>query len=127
MISHVSLGVRSLASSTRFFDACLSALGYERLYATEKVSGYGPPGGDAGLDVFQITPGAPPSAMLGLHVAFEAPSRAAVEAFHAAAIAAGGSDAGAPGLRPQYHATYYAAFVFDLDGHKIEAVYQGVV
>src|SRR5919198_4030997 len=108
MISHVSLGVRSLVSSTRFFDACLSALGYERLYATEKVSGYGRRGGDAGLDLFQITPDAAQSTIQGFHVAFEARSRAAVEVFHAAAMAAGGSDAGAPGGRPQYHARYYA-------------------
>jgi catechol 2,3-dioxygenase-like lactoylglutathione lyase family enzyme len=57
-----------------------------------------------------------------VHLAFTAPNRAAVDAFHAAALAAGGMDNGAPGLRPHYHATYYAAFVYDLDGNNIEAV-----
>lgn len=125
MISHVSLGVRSLASSTRFFDACLSTLGYVRLYGTEKVSGYGPPGGDAALDVFQIGAEEPRRSIPGFHLAFDAPGRTAVDDFHAAAIAAGGSDAGPPGLRPRYHGRYYAAFVLDVDGHKLEAVYQG--
>lgn len=125
MIGHVSLGARSLPASTRFFDACLAPLGYVRLYATEKVSGYGPPGADAGLDVFQIRAEEPRRSIPGFHLALEAPSRAAVDAFHAAAIAAGGADAGPPGLRPQYHARYYAAFVIDPDGHKIEAVFQG--
>jgi len=125
VISHVSLGVTSLASSTRFYDACLSALGYVRLYGTEKVSGYGPPGGDAALDVFQVGSQERLSPVAGFHVAFDAPSRAAVEAFHVAALAAGGTDAGPPGLRPQYHERYFAAFVLDLDGHKIEAVHQG--
>ncbi len=124
MISHASLGVRSLASSTRFFDACLSALGYVRLYGTDKVSGYGRPGGEAALDLFPIGPADAPRTIPGFHLALDAPSRAAVGAFHAAAIAAGGADAGAPGLRPQYHERYYAAFVLDLDGHKIEAVHQ---
>lgn len=125
MISHVSLGARDLPSSTRFFDACLSALGWVRLYATERVSGYGKAGGASGLDVFPVAGSGEPRPIPGFHVAFEAPSRAAVDAFHAAAIAAGGADAGAPGLRPQYHDRYYAAFVLDLDGHKLEAVYQG--
>ncbi len=125
MISHVSLGVRNLASSTGFFDACLSALGYVRLYGTEKVSGYGPAAGDAALDLFQIGSEDTRSTSPGFHLAFEAPSRIAVDAFHAAAMAAGGSDAGPPGVRPQYHGRYYAAFVLDLDDHKIEAVYQG--
>lgn len=124
MISHVSLGAHDLPRSTRFFDACLSALGYVRLYASERVSGYGRPGGDAGLDVFAIRPDAPQREIPGFHVAFEAPDQAAVEAFHAAALAAGGVDAGAPGLRPQYGPGYFAAFVIDPDGHRIEAVHQ---
>jgi catechol 2,3-dioxygenase-like lactoylglutathione lyase family enzyme len=125
MISHVSLGARNLAAATRFFDACLSALGYVRLYGTERVSGYGTAGRDASLDVFQLREEEEARAIPGFHLAFEAPSRAAVDAFHAAAIGAGGSDAGAPGPRPQYHDRYYAAFVLDLDGRKLEAVYQG--
>jgi catechol 2,3-dioxygenase-like lactoylglutathione lyase family enzyme len=125
VLSHVSLGARDLAASTRFFDACLSALGYARLYSSEKASGYGPPGGEAGLDVFRVRSDAPIAPVPGFHLAFDAPGRAAVDAFHAAALAAGGTDAGAPGLRAEYHARYYAAFVLDPDGRKIEAVYQG--
>jgi catechol 2,3-dioxygenase-like lactoylglutathione lyase family enzyme len=125
MISHVSLGARDLPRSTRFFDACLSALGYAHLYASEKVSGYGSPGDAAAkLDVFAIAPDEPARAPRGFHVAFEAETPAAVRAFHAAALAAGGSDAGGPGLRPQYGEGYFAAFVLDPDGHKIEAVHQ---
>lgn len=67
-------------------------------------------------------PGPAPVTPEGQHVAFRAPSRAAVDAFHRAALAAGGRDNGAPGLRPRYHAAYYAAFVLDPDGHRIEAV-----
>ena len=124
MLSHVSLGVRDLAGSTRFYDACLAALGYVRLYGSERYSGYGPPGGDAPLDLHQIAPNEPRRTFPGLHVAFAAPSRDAVAAFHAAAISAGGTDAGPPGLRPRYHERYYAAFVLDPDGHKLEAVHQ---
>jgi catechol 2,3-dioxygenase-like lactoylglutathione lyase family enzyme len=123
VISHLSLGVRDLAASTALYDRCLAPLGYVRLYATERVSGYGPPGADASLDLFQLGAADPSSPIAGFHLAFEAPSRAAVDAFHQAALAAGGTDSGPPGLRPQYGEGYYAAFVLDLDGHKLEAVH----
>jgi len=85
--------------------------------------GFGPKGGGDKLALFYkpqqaIAPGP------GFHLAFNAPSREAVDAFHAAAVIAGGTDCGAPGLRPQYSATYYAAYVIDLDGYKLEAVHQ---
>lgn len=124
MISHVSISVRDLAAATRLYDAALAALGYVRLYGTATVSGYGHAGaaaGEAALDVFAVA-GAPTTGVPGFHLAFEAPTRAAVDAFHAAALAAGAKDAGAPGLRPGYGEGYYAAFVLDLDGHKLEAV-----
>ena len=86
--------------------------------------GFGPPGKEAdfqsGKPSFWIGRNAQPSGPL--HVAFVAPSRAAVDAFYAAALKAGGRDNGAPGLRPHYHPNYYAAFVFDLDGNNVEAV-----
>jgi len=125
VISHLSLGVRDLAASTAHYDACLGALGYVRLYGTDRVSGYGPPGGDASLDLFQLGAEEEPPRIPGFHLAFRAPSPAAVEAFHRTGLAAGGIDAGPPGLRPQYGDGYYAAFVLDLDGHKLEAVHQG--
>ena len=74
---------------------------------------------DPGGDFWVLAAAEPPQT---LHFAFSAATREAVDAFHAAALAAGGRDNGAPGLRPQYHARYYAAFVLDLDGHNIEAV-----
>jgi catechol 2,3-dioxygenase-like lactoylglutathione lyase family enzyme len=122
MIDHLSLGVRDLAASTRFYDACLAPLGYVRLYASEKGAGYGPPGGEGALDLFAVPGRGAPTPLPGFHVAVTAPTRAAVEAFHAAALAAGGADAGGPGLRPRYGPGYYAAFVVDPDGHKVEAV-----
>lgn len=123
MISHLSLGVRDLAASTALYDRCLAPLGYVRRYATERVSGYGPPGADASLDLFQVGAGSTRSPIAGFHLAFEAPSLAAVDAFHREALTAGGIDSGQPGLRPQYGDGYYAAFVLDLDGHKLEAVH----
>jgi len=124
MIDHISLRVRDIARARAFYDAVLAPLGYQRLYDYPDASGYGPPrphplkeqalpfwlGQDEG------------AAALSGHLCFTAPSRAAVDAFHRAALAAGGRVDGEPGLRPQYHATYYAAFVIDPDGHKIEAV-----
>ena len=82
--------------------------------------GFGPPGQEDKLAIFG-RPGEARAPGAGFHVCFTAPARAAVDAFHAAALAAGGTDAGAPGHRPHYGADYYAAFVFDLDGHKLEA------
>jgi catechol 2,3-dioxygenase-like lactoylglutathione lyase family enzyme len=124
MIDHVSLGVRDLGRAMRFYDAALGALGYARLGHSERWAGYGVPGDlDERLTLF-----AAPDARAagpGVHLAFTAPSAAAVDAFHRAALAGGGSDDGAPGPRPRYGAGYYAAFVRDPDGHKLEAVHHG--
>ena len=76
--------------------------------------------GPEGSEDFWIAPGEPTAPV---HIAFAAPDRATVDAFHAAALAAGGRDNGRPGLRPQYHAGYYAAYVFDPDGNNVEAVF----
>lgn len=124
MIDHVSLGVGDLAASRAFYDAVLAPLGYRRGYDLDDASGYGAsaphPLKEQALP-FWIGH-EPAGAALSGHVCFTAPSRAAVDAFHAAALAAGGRDNGKPGLRPHYHAHYYAAFVIDPDGHRIEAV-----
>ena len=124
MIDHVSLGVGDLAASRAFYDAVLAPLGYRRRYDLDDASGYGAsaphPLKEQALP-FWIGH-APAGAALSGHVCFTAPSRAAVDAFHRAALAAGGRDNGKPGLRPHYHANYYAAFVIDPDGHRIEAV-----
>jgi catechol 2,3-dioxygenase-like lactoylglutathione lyase family enzyme len=125
MIDHLSIGVGDLARSRAFYDAVLAPLGYRRVYDFDEGSGYGRdephPLKEQALP-FWILQHRTVKANLGLHICFSAPSREAVDAFHAAALAAGGLDNGKPGPRPQYHANYYAAFAFDLDGHKIEAV-----
>ncbi|MEM6926915.1 MAG: VOC family protein [Myxococcota bacterium] len=123
MLSHLSLGIRELARSRDFYDAVLAALGFERVWTGERGLGYGADGREP-LNLFVVAPDADPSSGAAFHLAFRAPDRASVDAFHLAALANGGTDAGAPGPRPQYSATYYAAFVLDPDGHKLEAVHQ---
>jgi catechol 2,3-dioxygenase-like lactoylglutathione lyase family enzyme len=123
MLGHLSFGVNDLDRAAAFYDRILAPLGFARVWTNPKGVGFGPKGGGDKLALFAkpaqaVAPGP------GFHLAFDAPTRAAVDAFHAAALAAGGTDCGAPGLRPQYSATYYAAFVIDLDGHKLEAVHQ---
>ena len=122
MLGHLSFGVADLARSTRFYDAALTALGYARVWTSDHGVGYGAQGGEDKLALFPRPDALAPGD--GFHLAFDAPSREAVDLFHAAAVAAGGTDDGAPGLRPHYGQTYYAAFVIDLDGYKLEAVHQ---
>jgi catechol 2,3-dioxygenase-like lactoylglutathione lyase family enzyme len=117
MFDHVVFGVSDYAASKAFF---LEAL--EPLDVTVAVEGplgieISSPGGKSSLCLFQTD-----EKPARLHLAFMAQSRQQVEAFYRAALAAGGKDNGAPGLRPQYHANYYAAFVIGPDGHNIEAV-----
>ena len=123
VLSHLSFGVADLAKAPAFYDSVLATLGYVRVWSNEDGVGYGVPGGNDKLALFvpesRVTPPGP-----GFHLAFEAPSRAAVDAFHAAALRLGGRDQGAPGARPHYSPSYYAAFVTDPDGHKLEAVHQ---
>ena len=123
MISHVSIGVADFDRSKRFYDAALGALGYRRVFEGEGYMAYG---ADApAFWVAQVMDVLGPQPGPGLHVCFEAPSRTAVDAFHAAALAQGGADNGRPGLRPEYHANYYAAFAVDPDGWRIEAYFGG--
>jgi catechol 2,3-dioxygenase-like lactoylglutathione lyase family enzyme len=127
MIDHLSLDVTDLARSRAFYDAVLAPLGYARRAEQEDSYGYGPAStrGDTaiGSHAFAFWIGEEPKAQpANGHVCFKAKSRAAVDAFYRAALAAGGRDNGAPGLRPEYHPTYYAAFVLDPDGHRLEAV-----
>jgi catechol 2,3-dioxygenase-like lactoylglutathione lyase family enzyme len=123
VLSHLSFGVADLAMAAAFYDGVLAALGYGRAWSNEDGVGYGVVGGNDRLALFaQADRPSPPGP--GFHLAFEAPTRAAVDAFHAAALRLGGRDEGGPGVRPHYSPTYYAAFVTDLDGHKLEAVHQ---
>lgn len=130
MLHHVSLGTADFERSVAFYDAVLSTLGYSRIWSdirpgeTGQAVGYGSAGAGDELAVKQVPPGSP-VAVAGFHVAFAAASRDAVQAFHAMAIARGALDNGAPGLRPQYGTGYFAAFVVDPDGHRLEAVHVG--
>ncbi|RUM23633.1 VOC family protein [Rhizobium vallis] len=127
MLHHASLGVSDIERSAAFYDAALAALGYVRVWddirpgQTDQAVGYGPPGGGDKLAIKHRPKGQRPPGP-GFHLAFAAPSRAAVDRFHAAAIAHGGRDNGGPGLRLDYGEHYYAAFVIDPDGHALEAV-----
>ncbi len=123
MLSHLSLGVTELERAVRFYDAALGALGQVRVWTQERAAGYGAPGGEDRLALFE-KPGTHPAGP-GFHLAFEAASQQKVDAFWRAACAAGGTDDGPPGLRPHYGPGYYAAFVKDPDGHRLEAVHHG--
>jgi catechol 2,3-dioxygenase-like lactoylglutathione lyase family enzyme len=123
MFDHVSIGVGDLERSRAFYDATLGALGYRRLYADAASLGYG-------LDSVGWWVGASPAPVAensasGLHFCFAAPSRQNVEAFHAAALAEGGRDNGGPGVREAYAPDYFAAFVIDPDGYRLEAYCKG--
>lgn len=119
MIHHVSIGVSDVAKARRFYDAALAPLGVKCLSEDASALGYG--GGD-GPRLWLLAAGAAvPRDIAGLHICLEAARRAAVDAFHAAAVRAGGADNGKPGLRADYGENYYAAFVTDPDGNRIEA------
>ena len=119
MINHVSIGVRDIARAKRFYDAALGPLGYKCLSEGEGSLGYGR---DAvAFWISRVERPVPADPGSGLHFCFAAPTRQSVEAFHAAALRSGGRDNGKPGLRPDYDATYYAAFAVDPDGYRIEA------
>jgi catechol 2,3-dioxygenase-like lactoylglutathione lyase family enzyme len=116
MIDHIGLRVSDLEKSKAFYQKALQPLGYELLMEFEGVAGFG----REGKPDFWLSVGKP--AAEPVHVAFRSPDRATVAAFHAAGLAAGGRDNGAPGLRPHYHEHYYGAFEFDPDGTNVEAV-----
>lgn len=122
MIDHITFGVVDFDRSTAFYDNAFAPLGVRRLFDVPlehsggaKVTGYGDDRPWFWLAEERATTGM-------LHIALRAQNRAAVDAFYTAALAAGGTDNGPPGLRPHYHADYYGAFVLDPDGHNIEAV-----
>jgi catechol 2,3-dioxygenase-like lactoylglutathione lyase family enzyme len=127
MLHHVSLGVADIERAIRFYDAALAPLGLVRVWSdlrpgeAGQAVGYGRAGGGDALALKQ-TDVAVDRSRPGFHLAFGAAGRLAVDAFHAAALRAGGIDNGPPGLRPHYGPDYYAAFVVDPDGHRLEAV-----
>jgi catechol 2,3-dioxygenase-like lactoylglutathione lyase family enzyme len=124
MLHHISFAVSDLARSIAFYDAALGTLGYVRVWTDRTAAGYGPPGGE---DLFALKARTQALSVPGdgFHLAFAAPDRQAVSGFHATALRQGGRDNGPPGLRAEYGADYFAAFVVDPDGYRIEAVCSG--
>jgi len=122
MFNHVSIGVKDTVRSKSFYDAALKPLGFKCAYEAEGSLGYGTKE-SIGLWIGASNKPVPAEKASGLHFCFDAPSRKAVDAFYDAAMKAGGKDNGKPGLRTDYSPTYYAAFVVDPDGYRIEAVY----
>ncbi len=121
MFDHISFGVRDIARSRRFYDAALAPLGFSALSVGDNSLGYGKDAAALWLSLSASPVPADPRS--GLHVCFTAPSRAAVGEFHRAVLATGGRDNGAPGLRADYGPTYYAAYVVDPDGYRLEALF----
>jgi len=120
MIDHVSVPVRDLAAATRFYEMLLGALGMSRLETRPATVGFGKKYPEFWIN-FRIDMVPPPPGH-GAHVCFRARGTEVVDAFHAAALNAGGESDGVPGLRPQHGEGYYAAFIRDPDGNRIEAV-----
>jgi catechol 2,3-dioxygenase-like lactoylglutathione lyase family enzyme len=120
MIDHVSLGVRDLAASVRFYEPVLTAMGYAKLREKAGTVGFGKRYPDFWLNARPTMEKVTPDS--GTHVCLRAATRELVDAFHAAAVAAGAANDGAPGLRPEYNEAYYAAFIRDPDGNRIEVV-----
>ena len=119
MLDHVSIGVSDTGRAKRFYDAALKPLGYSCLSESAGSLGYGR--NRVQLWISQTERPIAPDPASGLHFCFAAPSRKSVDAFHAAALKLGGTDNGEPGLRKNYGDNYYAAFVIDPDGYRLEA------
>jgi catechol 2,3-dioxygenase-like lactoylglutathione lyase family enzyme len=117
-VDHLTLRVRDLEASRRFYRAALSPWGSREVELESGEISFGPEGSED----LAIAPGEPSGP---IHLAFAAPDRETVDRFHEAALAAGGRDNGAPGERPQYHPGYYAAYAIDPDGNNLEAVFHG--
>jgi len=120
MYDHIGLKVGDLDASVRFYQRALAPLGH--VVASQDASGAGI--GPSGAPALWLYAGKPPAGS-GIHVAFRATSRAAVDSFHREGLKAGGRENGPPGLRADYSPTYYAAFLVDPDGNNVEAVYLG--
>lgn len=119
MLDHVSIGVSDIKRAGKFYDAVLKPLGYRRLSDGDSALGYGEKG--SFLWLLAAKKPVKPDMESGLHFCFVAKDRAGVDAFHAAALKQGGKDNGKPGVREDYSPKYYAAFVVDPDGYRIEA------
>jgi catechol 2,3-dioxygenase-like lactoylglutathione lyase family enzyme len=123
MLDHISIPVRDFERAASFYDTVLATIGLKRTKERPGAIGYGI---EIGLPpefwILEQNDHSAARSGIGLHISFRVKSREEVQAFHAAALAQGGRDAGAPGVRPQYTAGFYGAFAYDLEGFKIEAV-----
>jgi catechol 2,3-dioxygenase-like lactoylglutathione lyase family enzyme len=119
MLNHISVGASSLPAAKAFYDATLMALGYRRLSEDTDSLGYGSK--TVEFWVLKSTKPVPDDAASGLHICFTAPTAESVDRFHAAGLRYGGRDHGKPGPRPDYGPDYYAAFLKDPDGYRVEA------
>ena len=120
MIDHISIAVRDLQAGGRFYEVVLATLGYAKMIERATTIGFGKKYPDFWINARPKMVAPDPGC--GMHVCLRAPNADAVDAFHAAALKAGGRSDGQPGLRPEYTPGYYAAFIFDPDGNRIEAV-----
>jgi len=120
MIDHVSVGVADLERAANFYDAAFAPLGLTRLIRRSTTIGFGKTYPEFWINLRAGMSPVPPES--GTHICLRARSAAEIDAFHAAALKAGGRSDGAPGPRPEYHPSYYAAFVTDPDGNRIEVV-----
>jgi catechol 2,3-dioxygenase-like lactoylglutathione lyase family enzyme len=118
MLDHIGLRTKKFDALVRFYETCLAPLGYAKLSAYEGGAGFGKD------EIPSLWIGASQDGPSSVHLAFESPTRKAVDAFYDAAIAGGAKDNGKPGIRADYSANYYAAFLIDPDGNNIEAVCQ---
>lgn len=123
MFDHISIGVRNIATSKAFYDAALRPLGYRLLSEGDYSLGYGRE--TVALWIGATNFPVPDDSRSGLHFCFAAPDRESVAHFHEAALAAGGRDNGKPGIRADYGPDYYAAYVVDPDGYRLEALRLG--
>lgn len=119
MLNHVSIGVKNIARTKAFYDAALKPLGFSCLSESPGSLGYGAK--EVQFWISETDKPVKADMASGLHFCFDAPSRKAVDQFHMAALKQGGKDNGKPGLRADYSPTYYAAFLIDPDGYRIEA------
>jgi catechol 2,3-dioxygenase-like lactoylglutathione lyase family enzyme len=120
MIDHISVGVSDLERSATFYEAALGALGLTRVVTRPRTIGFGKAYPEFWINLREGMPHIMPES--GVHICLRARTTAEVDAFHAAALSAGGASDGAPGIRPHDRVRYYAAFVVDPDGNRIEAV-----
>jgi catechol 2,3-dioxygenase-like lactoylglutathione lyase family enzyme len=121
MYSHVTIGTNDIERAVKFYDAVMAVLAHAKFREGDGYVGYGTADGEK---VWVVTPfdGKPASVGNGMHIAFAAPTRYAVDAAYEIGLANGGTDEGAPGLRPHYHPDYYGAYMRDPDGNKIQVV-----